>query len=190
MKQVKKLVLMTIMLLMGSVCLAQEVKKDSIWGLEVKVTSTEINYLYSNTNIKAEFYSNIKIEDVYKLWCTYDNAYAYQNLNSVDKKNQSKSECTRINDSICLIKFEWEMETYKNIVSSLEVKLLLKDGTESNKLVYEISDVASLNKIESNDNYDIYYYDILGNPCGSGKGVRIKHLYKDGHLYAVRKVLM
>ncbi|MBQ0031128.1 MAG: InlB B-repeat-containing protein [Bacteroidales bacterium] len=117
-------------------------KKDSIWGLEVKVTSTEINYLYSNTNIKAEFYSNIKIEDVYKLWCTYDNAYAYQNLNSVDKKNQSKSECTRINDSICLIKFEWEMETYKNIVSSLEVKLLLKDGTESNELLKEVTYIS------------------------------------------------
>jgi len=192
MKQIKNFILMSVLLLMGSVCWAQETtKKDSIWGLDVKVVVDKIDDIYSKLTINVEFYSNVKIEDVDKLWCRYQGHYSYMSLNAEDEKNKSKNECIWQDDSIYLVKFEWnEMIVTLMDDKPFEVKMKLRDGTETNMLVYPNSNVTSLNRIESDDNYDIYYCDLAGIPNKSGSGVKIKYVYKKGHLLAVKKVLM
>ncbi len=66
---------MVILLLMGSVCLAQEAKKDSIWGLEVELNNNSIQMSYywdfSNNGLKNDFaflvtfYCNDKVRSTY-----------------------------------------------------------------------------------------------------------------------------
>ena len=76
MKQIKNFILMSVLLLMGSVCWAQETtKKDSIWGLEVKSNDNSFHMSYywdfSNNGVEevfafvVKFYYNDVVKTTY-----------------------------------------------------------------------------------------------------------------------------
>ncbi|MCQ2193188.1 MAG: T9SS type A sorting domain-containing protein [Paludibacteraceae bacterium] len=75
MKKIKNFILMVILLLMGSVCLAQEAKKDSIWGLEVELNNNSIQMSYywdfSNNGLENTFAFKVTFRYNDKVRSTY-----------------------------------------------------------------------------------------------------------------------
>ncbi len=180
---------MTIMLLMGSVCLAQEAKKDSIWGLEVSDVNTE-GYM------SITFYTNIEKERLYGIEGEYyDNNnenFDYFFLNSY-LFSKAGVTCDYIpeNDSIYKITL-YNVNLYSN-TESLIIYIRVTQYENSNILRWnKDKTIMGIQRVENEafdlDRYKVVYIDMAGRHTNiPPHGYFLKCYYEKNRLRFVSK---
>lgn len=155
MKQFRKFIIMTIMLMMGSVCMAEEAKKDSIWGLEMSDVDTE-GY------ISLSFYTNIDRERVKgidgEFFCN-NKLTNYFYTNTLYSKENVVCEYIKKNNSIYKIILR-NVNFYK-LNDKFMIWIDLENKVKSNVLYWYKGDKTAYEKIDFkiNEMFSNYFYN-------------------------------
>ena len=189
MKQIKNFILMSVLLLMGSVCWAQETtKKDSIWGLELGDVDT-------NGYISLSFYTNIERERVKGIGGDffYNNelsSYFYTNTYS----SKAGVICDYLQENDSIYKITLHNVIFYSLNDSFLIQIDLENNEKSNVLRWNKADKTGMDfqRVERGsfeiDNYEVIYVDMTGRHLNTPPhGCFLKCYYKGNCLKFVSK---